>query len=269
MAPVARMLANTFGVLEPWQSAPSVAGEVEELVQQIDRWASAPVTLVGHSWGAWLSLLVAGERPEKVRRVIAIGSGPFRAKYVAEIRRRRRLRLGPNRWREVRSLERQLLDQRTRPSRSALARLGELTEMADAYDPLPYPPLEGGADPRVFRKVWAEAEQMRRTGALARALRRVHAPVTVLHGAQDPHPIDGVVGPLREAGLVVRVVRLENCGHEPWWERHARTRFLLILRTECARTSDGSKGGRPATKGPRARRSARTSSNRWARSDSA
>jgi len=84
----------------------------------------------------------------------------------------------------------------------------------------------------MFRKVWREAEELRRRGDLLRALRHLRVPVLVLHGRYDPHPVRGVVKPLRDAGADLRVVVLERCGHEPWWERYARNRFFDRLRRE-------------------------------------
>jgi pimeloyl-ACP methyl ester carboxylesterase len=235
MAPVARELGATVGVLEPWQSARTVAGQVRELSDQVDAWASAPVTLVGHSWGAWLVLLVAGEHPEKVRRVVLVGSGPFQARYAAETRRHRRQRLTRTQWREFEEIEHRLADPSSRTSPSALRRLGELAEIADSYELVPHPPVEVETDPATFRAVWAEADEMRKSGALVQALRRVRSPVVVLHGTSDPHPLTGVVEPLRRAGVEPRVVVLERCGHEPWWERYARASFFAELREELAR----------------------------------
>ncbi|MGA7475941.1 MAG: alpha/beta hydrolase [Thermoplasmata archaeon] len=235
MAPVARVLGATLGVLEPWQTARTVAGQVQELSGQIDAWASLPVTLVGHSWGAWLVLLVAGEHPEKVRRVVLVGSGPFQARYAAETLRHRRQRLTRSQWREFEELEHRLADPSSRASPSALSRLGELSEVADSYELVPHPPAEAEADPAAFRAVWSEADEMRRSGALVRALRRVRAPVVVLHGTADPHPLQGVVEPLRRAGVDPTVVVLARCGHEPWWERYAREPFFAELRKELAR----------------------------------
>jgi pimeloyl-ACP methyl ester carboxylesterase len=116
-----------------------------------------------------------------------------------------------------------------------LRRLGELAEVADSYELLPHPRPNGESDPRAFRAVWAEAEAMRRSGALGRLLRRVRSPVLVIHGTTDPHPLRGVVEPLRKAGVKLRVVALSRCGHEPWRERYARERFFAVLRKELAR----------------------------------
>jgi len=232
LAPVARILGSTCGVLEPWQSATSVAGQVRELTRQIRRWSSPPVVLVGHSWGAWLALLVAKAHPELVERVVLIGSGPLRARDAATIPRRRRARLSEAEWAEYAALSRRLSKPGGADRVAMMGRLGELSERADSYHPIPYPRIRGRMDPVALRRVGAEAAEMRRSGELLRTVRRVRAPVLVVHGTNDPHPIRGVVEPLRHAGLNLRVVRLERCGHEPWWERYARVKFFSVLRQE-------------------------------------
>jgi pimeloyl-ACP methyl ester carboxylesterase len=236
MAPVAQVLGARLGVLEPWQTARTVSGQVQELSDQIDAWASPPVALVGHSWGAWLVLLVAGEHPEKVRQVVLVGSGPFQVRYAAEVYRHRRKRLTRSQWQEFVEIEHRLADPLSRTPPSALRRLGELAEIADSYELLPHPPAEAETDTATFRSVWTEADEMRKSGALVRALRHVKAPIVVLHGTADPHPLQGVVEPLRRAGVDPRVIVLERCGHEPWWERYARDSFFVELQKELTRS---------------------------------
>jgi pimeloyl-ACP methyl ester carboxylesterase len=56
VAPVGRKLGTKYGVLEPFQTADSVSGQVEELADCLKTHGSPPLTLVGYSWGAWLAL---------------------------------------------------------------------------------------------------------------------------------------------------------------------------------------------------------------------
>ena len=249
---VGRVLGLSFGVLEPWQSATTVAGQVEELSGQIGAWASPPVTLIGHSWGAWLSFLLAEEHPEQVRSLVLIGCGPLTTYHAAEVDRRRRQRLSPGLWKEFEECRRRLENKTPRPRRSVLRRLGELAEVADSYELLAHPAPRNPPDPRAFQAVWREAEGMRRSGALVRALHRVQAPILVIHGEADPHPFRGVIEPLRRGKAAFRVVLLPRCGHEPWWERYASDRFFEELRTELARVL-GKPEGRPPALRPRRR----------------
>ena len=236
LAPVARVLARHQGVLEPWQTARTVAGQVEELSRQVERWATTPVALVGHSWGAWLSVLLAADHPELVQRLVLIGAGPFRARDAHEVGERRTRRLTGDEREEVQELERRLVDPNQHATASTLRRLERLTERTDSYRLVPHRSSAPAPDVRTFREVWADAARIRQSGALLRSLHRVQAPVLVLHGADDPHPVEGVVVPLRRAGVHVRVVVLDRCGHYPWWERYARDAFFGRLRAEVART---------------------------------
>lgn len=235
LAPVARVLSHTTGVLEPWQTARSVAGQVRELRHQIDEWASPPVVLVGHSWGAWLSVLLASEHPKSVGRLVLIGSAPFRARDAQRTARRRWLRLSSAERSELSTLWEDATHARRKISPRSLRRLTELFEVADTYDAIPHAGPDEPFDPRIFLAVWPEAERLRSSGALERSLRRLRVPVLVLHGREDPHPARGVVGPLRQAGVDLRVIVFDRCGHEPWWERHARVPFFRELRKEIAR----------------------------------
>ena len=63
MAPVARALASDWGILEPIQTATSLDGQIKELSALLNENGDLPVTLVGFSWGAWLSFIVAAKYP--------------------------------------------------------------------------------------------------------------------------------------------------------------------------------------------------------------
>ena len=82
MAAVARELCSGRGVLEPLQTAHSLQGQVEELKGLLEENAQLPATLIGFSWGAWLSFILAARYPAMVKRLVLIGSGPFEEKYA-------------------------------------------------------------------------------------------------------------------------------------------------------------------------------------------
>jgi pimeloyl-ACP methyl ester carboxylesterase len=80
MAAVARQLASSRGVLEPLQTATSLEGQVEELQTVLEKNADLPVALIGFSWGAWLSFIVAANYPTMIEKLILVGSGPYEEK---------------------------------------------------------------------------------------------------------------------------------------------------------------------------------------------
>jgi pimeloyl-ACP methyl ester carboxylesterase len=238
MAPVARELAVRRGVLEPIQTATSVTGQVTELRAALEEHGELPVTLVGFSWGAWLSLMAAGRDSALVRKLILVGSGPFEERYVARLEETRRSRLSETEQAEFAALLRALSDPASTDKNRLVARLGALAARTDACDPVDEEPVEGdavAAEGEVFQAVWSEAAAMRRSGALLELAARVRCPVVAIHGAYDPHPAAGVEEPLARMLSDFRIIRLERCGHKPWIERHARNVFYRILEEELER----------------------------------
>jgi pimeloyl-ACP methyl ester carboxylesterase len=233
MAPVARELSHVRGVLEPLQTASSIDGQVEELREVLECHGWLPVTLIGHSWGAWLCLIFAARHPAFVKKLILVGCGPLEEKYAPGIMERRLGRLsGPERQ-EVRDLIKSLNGPSAEGRNEALARFGKLMAKADAFDPLPDLD-EGGSAFRedIYRSVWKEAEDHRKSGELLRLVKKVRCPVVAIHGDHDPHPAEGIEKPLMQAITGFRLILLDRCGHEPWAERAARDRFYEILKKE-------------------------------------
>lgn len=228
-APVAKWLSRHEGVLEPLQTADSVAGQIDELAACLEQEADGPATLIGHSWGAWLGVLVAGRYPGLVKKLILVGSGPFLARYAPAIMETRLGRLEPSQRREMLAF----FTSGSTMDEVALARLGSLLERSDAYDPLPAGEDALSAPPCVFAadinaSVWPQAAAMRQSGELLRIALSLSCPITAIHGDHDPHPVAGVAEPL--SGLAgFRLVVLPRCGHTPWRERQAREPFFEAL----------------------------------------
>src|SRR5262249_8362679 len=84
MAPVARALAHDRGILEPLQTATSLEGQVDELRETLESYTALPVVLIGFSWGAWLSYIVAARYPALVRKLLLVAGGPFDQRYVTQ-----------------------------------------------------------------------------------------------------------------------------------------------------------------------------------------
>lgn len=72
-------------MVEAIQSKYSIAELIEELYYQIKSNCTDKVSLIGHSWGAWLVALFAEKYPDMIENVIMIGSGPLEDKYVSEM----------------------------------------------------------------------------------------------------------------------------------------------------------------------------------------
>ena len=232
MAPVARELASDWGVLEPIQTAMSLDGQVEELKTVLEKHGDLPVTLVGFSWGAWLSFIVAVRYPAIIKKLVLVGSGPYKEKYAARIQETRLNRLGEQERIEFESIFRTLDDPATEDKDTALARLGALASKADAYDPITHEceAIDCRAD--IFQSVWADAAKLRSSDKLLELGKHIKCPVVAIHGDYDPHPAEGVQKPLSVILKNFRFILLKNCGHKPWIEREVREEFFRILKEE-------------------------------------
>ncbi len=239
VAPVARKLGETRGVLEPIQTARTLDGQVEELRLVVEQNATKPVIFIGHSWGAWLSYIVTARYPEMVHKLILVGSGPFEEKYVELIAENRLRRLSQAEKEEYLHIVDILNTSKTPNSHVFLSRLGELAHKADAYDPIEIPKDTTGLDfvdnpGEIYQGVWPEAARLRRTGELLRLSVNITCPVVAIHGDCDPHPAQGVQEPLAANLKDFRMIILQKCGHDPWRERHAMDTFYTILEHELS-----------------------------------
>ena len=233
VACVARELGKTCGVMEPMQSKDTISGLVAELAAQIRACTQEPITLIGHSWGAWLVVFFAQAHPEMVQHLVLVGSGPFRAEYVSRIGERRLQNLTEEERLAFRRVIAELNDE-TFPDRDrSLQTLGALAGKADNYEPVEVaqPGDSIPADGALYASIWPEADALRTSGALYDALAELHCPVTVIHGEQDPHPAEGVTEPMQEQGVDFTAHILPRCGHSPFKEKHAIDRFYEILRS--------------------------------------
>ena len=233
MAPVARELALSVGVLEPFQTGDTVEKQVEELRAILTENAELPVKLIGYSWGAWLSFIVASRYPSMIGKLILVSSGPFEEKYSRDIMKKRLSRLVDAERQEALSL----IESFNVPNRGnmdeKMARFGQLISKADSYDPLPHGDEVIGMQFSIFQSVWQDAEELRRSGELLRFGKSIQCPVVAIHGAHDPHPAEGVEKPLSGVLRDFRFLLLQNCGHTPWIERQARDEFYKVLKREC------------------------------------
>ncbi|MEJ2200169.1 MAG: alpha/beta hydrolase [Desulfuromonadaceae bacterium] len=234
MMPLAQLLAPNHGVLEPIQRASSIAGQIEELKNVLETHADSPVTLIGHSWGAWLGYLFCAKHPVLTKKLIMVASGGFEEKYAAQTQKTRFSRLSKTEREEVG----QLLEIFKRPStghdNDRFLRLGELFFKVDAYDPLPQQELDVELDIDIYKAVWGEATRLRRSGELLERGKQISTPVLAIHGDYDSHAYAGVQTPLADVLENFRFILLPNCGHKPWIERQARDRFLNILEEELS-----------------------------------
>jgi pimeloyl-ACP methyl ester carboxylesterase len=240
MAPVARELASNWGVLEPFQTATSLSGQVEELKTVLEEDGDLPLTLIGFSWGAWLSFIVAAHYAPIIKKLILVGSGPYEHQYVERIQETRLSRLSKDERVEYESIIKMLDDPAAESKPTAFARLGALASKTDRYDPVTNQSHESnesesvGSQENIFHDVLKEAIEMRRSGKLLKLAKHIDCPVVAIHGDYDPHPVEGIQKPLSANLENFRLILLKNCGHKPWIERQARDKFYGILKAELS-----------------------------------
>jgi pimeloyl-ACP methyl ester carboxylesterase len=231
MAPVARGLADSFRVWEPFQrpsgaAALAVADHVEDLRQLIvSLGVEARPALVGSSWGAMLALAFAAAHPDLAGPLVLIGCGTFD--------------------RVARARLHQTIDERMTPAlRARLDRLG--SEIADpgerlrataellvpvySYNPITTELDLAECDARAHEETWADMLRLQEQGVCPAAFAAIRSPVLMLHGAHDPHP-----GPMIYESLRPYIPHLEyrewgRCGHYPWLERTVREEFFAVLK---------------------------------------
>jgi pimeloyl-ACP methyl ester carboxylesterase len=224
--------AEKWGVLEPLQTAASLAGQIQELRDVLVGHGDPPVTLIGSSWGAMLSFMFAAHHPEFVKKLILVGSGGYEEQYAAPVMETRLSRLSQEEKNELDALTETLNDPAVEDKSAALARLGQFfTTTTDTYETFTFDTevLEVRYD--IHQRVWDEASQLRRSGKLLGLGKDIRCPVVAIHGDYDPHPAAGVQG-LSAVLEDFRFILLKHCGHYPWLEREAREPFFEILRRE-------------------------------------
>ena len=231
VACVARELSEIMGVVEPLQSEYSIGELIEELNKQIKGECDMPVTLIGHSWGAFLSLLYTEHYPAKVKQIVLVGSAPLIDEYVPLITERRLRNLS----KEDGELFLNLLAKIDKPDNgNALRQLAELVDKSDNYQL-----IEIGADKVdsfpvdnvMYARIWEEARAMRSSGELMERVKKVNKPIFIIQGENDPHPLEGVTEPLELAGVPFKYYVLPQCGHSPFKEKLAVKQFYSILRS--------------------------------------
>lgn len=213
-----------IGVIEAIQSKYSIAELIEELYCQIKNHCANKVSLIGHSWGAWLVVLFAEKYPEMIENVIMIGSGPLEDKYVSEISSCRFQNLSD----EDGAIFRRLINNQA--TDDDMAKIPQILDKSDNYC------LENRekhradkADSEMHNKVWSEAAKLRTNGDLLNCFKRIKSRLFLIQGEFDPHPVKGVMIPLQENGVSCEIYVLKKCGHSPFMEKYAKDELYNIL----------------------------------------
>lgn len=220
------------GVLEPLQTARTVEGQVSELRNILQRHGKLPMSLIGHSWGAWLAFMFAARYPAYVKKLVLVASGPFEESYAPAVMQKRLERMSESKIQEYLHLSARLNDSAVKNKNYVFARFGKLMSETDSFDLLPSPETNAGFSHEINRSIWKEASYLRSSGKLLSMGKVIRCPVLAIHGDHDPHPFEGVRKPLERTLMDFRSVLLKDCGHYPWRERYARESFYEIVQSE-------------------------------------
>jgi proline iminopeptidase len=193
---------------------------VEDLARVARELAIEPLTIIGYSWGGLLALLYAiaasrGEADPPPTRLVLIDPAPvtrqYRSSFEAELARRQgapgitglREELAASGMRE-----RDPAAYRQRAFELSVA--GYFADAEAARDLTPF-----RVTGRVQQSVWESLGDF----DLRDDLRQLHVPALVIHGREDPIPLDSSVQVAQALGA--RLVVLEGSGHVPYVERPA------------------------------------------------
>lgn len=233
LRPLARILEKKgHASLEPFQSATTIDGQVEELREQLEEAGVKRCLLLGYSWGSWLSILFAERYPEMVERLILVSTPPFTYEESLEINTKRMGRLSEEQRSEVAALIK-ALDSHSKEERIAAFRsLAFLFKVADSYSLLTDKEYVEEYQVDTFKSIWSEAEQRRASGALFESFKSLQLPLVFVHGDEDPHPSTAILKMLKGLELDAMYYEIPNCGHSPWIERFGQFRFLSIIENE-------------------------------------
>ena len=237
MAPVAQELSPESGVIEPFFLEATVQGQLSELEQIITLHNLKSVKLIGFSWGAWLGYLFTAQNPELVKKLILVGSGPYEHRYFLELLQNRENRMTSDQKELYSMIIEQLQDPGESNKDEIISHLGELCGKIDQYHAIsvesthssPHFDLNRSTH---FQQALNEVIGMRKSGELLDQATKIICPVIAIHGDYDPHPANGVKIPLGQKISDFKFILLDKCGHKPWTEKHAKTRFLEIIKKE-------------------------------------
>jgi proline iminopeptidase len=213
----------------------TMASEINDLDAVRRAVTDGPVALLGHSWGGVLAMAYAGQHPDRVSKLVLVGTGPAtHHDWVA--------------------LRDEIARHRSPEDRAAFARIdtsapyldgepdADLAHYAvhfriavtdpDRHLPILLPRLRAGwsaEDVRRARRIEArlyDETTNSRSFDLRSGLSALDAPTLLLHGSADFIPLR-LVRPIQDAIPRASVVVLDRCGHFPLMEQPARAMSCL------------------------------------------
>jgi len=229
MAPVARELADSYRVVEPFQRRSgrtplTVATHVADLNEVIEFYApgSRPA-LLGASWGAMLALAYAAAHPGSSGPLILVGCGTFDLIARAELESTIALRMTDEIRTRLKDAEQLKEDERLKASAQATAPIY-------SYEPTVSPHDDEEVDARAHQETWDDMLRLQAQGIYPAAFAAIKVPVLMMHGTFDPHPGRLILNGLQPYLPQLKYRELDRCGHYPWLEPAAAATFFSVVR---------------------------------------
>jgi proline iminopeptidase len=195
--------------------------QVNDLAKVISEFSLDPLTIVGYSWGGLLAMLYAidasrGSVAPAPRRLVLIDPAPvsraYRAQFEAEFARRQQ---GPVIQAMRSELNASGLKERDpeayRQRAFELSVAGYFANPTNAHSLTPF-----RVTGRVQQSIWESLGDFDLTNDLS----KVRCPALVVHGRQDPIPLESSESIAK--ALNAELVPLDDCGHVPYVEQPAK-----------------------------------------------
>ena len=84
-------------------------------------------------------------------------------------------------------------------------------------------------DARAHEETWNDMVRLQEAGVYPARFDAIECPVTMLHGAVDPHPGTMIRDSLRPPMPQLEYHEWQNCGHYPWLERAVGDEFYATV----------------------------------------
>ena len=232
-AGLARALGEWFHVFEPFQRGSgdvplTVTRHVEDLATFLDaRIDGRDALIVGHSWGAMLTLAFAAAHPERATGLVLIGCGTFDVDARRRLEETRMGRLSSAQRDRLSAIAAEISDPNER-----MRAIAQVFQTADSVDPIEEMADELRAiapDMLACEQTWNDVVARQSRGEDPDSFVAIRRPVLMIHGADDPHPGAMIADGLRNRMPQLEYRELPRCGHTPWFERAARDEFFSIL----------------------------------------
>ena len=183
------------------------------------------LTLIGHSWGGMLSMAYASKHPNRVKKMILIGSGGPTGKFFSYFSDNLRMRLHEEDLKEMAELEG--MKKSTLKGywagyfyhRDKAIEAKKATNFEELLD-------NSAVSPFLVASYFA-TERARIAG-----LKEFKGPVCIIQGRQDPIG-ESTVFEIRELLPQSQIHFIEKCGHLPWLETKEQVGKLFELLNKC------------------------------------